>query len=355
MSFNKQSVRLHLEQIEEETLSPRAALSAKSRGRNLKKPKSELCSIRPIYQHDRDRIVHSKAFRRLGDKTQVFLSPKGSHYSNRLTHTLEVSQIARTVARALSLNESLTEAIAVGHDLGHTPFGHVGERALNTVVSGGFRHERQSLRVVDLLAKSGRGLNLSWEVRNGIVLHSKGRGSIFAPHYFPATLEGEIVRLSDIIAYLNHDIDDAVRGGFLDSTTIPFATTIGQRSSERINKMVRDLIKTSFTALNDGGVHLAVGIEMQNIINELRDFMFEKVYNSPLIRKEFDKSEKIITFLFNYFLEYPDQLALYYSPFVSDKLERNITDFLASLTDSYAIDLYSKLFIPVRLQYPEFR
>ena len=354
MSFTTQSVREHLEQIEIETLSPLASLSVNSRGRNTRKPKHELCNIRPIYQHDRDRIVHSKAFRRLGDKTQVFLSPKGSHYSNRLTHTLEVSQIARTVARALSLNESLTEAIAVGHDLGHTPFGHAGERALNKLVSGGFRHERQSLRVVDLIAKSGQGLNLSWEVRNGIVLHSKGRGSIFSPHYFPATLEGEIVRLSDIIAYLNHDIDDAVRGGFLDKTIVPFAESIGVRSATRINKMVRDLIETSFVALADGEQHLAVSDKMQNIINELRDFMFERVYNAPEIRKEFDKSEKIITFLFTYFIEYPDQLSKYYSPLVSDYLERNITDFLASLTDSYAIELYTKLFIPARLQYPEF-
>lgn len=355
MSFNKQSVREHLEQIEAETLSPFATLSVNSRGRNSEKPNYALCNIRPIYQHDRDRIVHSKAFRRLADKTQVFLSPKGSHYSNRLTHTLEVSQIARTVSRALSLNESLTEAIAVGHDLGHTPFGHAGERALNEIVSGGFRHEKQSLRVVDLLAKSGDGLNLSWEVRNGIVLHSKGRGSIFSPQNVPATLEGEVVRLSDIIAYLNHDIDDAVRGGFLTKKSIPFASDLGEKSSERINKMVRDMIETSFGYLNDGERKILVGDGMQNIINELRSFMFEKVYDNPAVRKEFHKSEKIISFLFTYFSENPDELALYYFPFVSDKLEQNITDFLASLTDSYAIEIYTQLFIPMRLHYPEFK
>lgn len=355
MSFNKQSVREHLEQIEAQTLSPFAALSVNSRGRNREKPSHELCNIRPIYQHDRDRIVHSKAFRRLGDKTQVFLSPKGSHYSNRLTHTLEVSQIARTISRALSLNESLTEAIAVGHDLGHTPFGHAGERALNNIVSGGFRHEKQSLRVVDLLAKSGNGLNLSWEVRNGILLHSKGRGSIFASQNLPATLEGEVVRLSDIIAYLNHDIDDAVRGGFLKKETIPFASDVGEKSSERINKMVLNVIETSFESLNDGERKILVSQKMQDIINELRDFMFEKVYDNPDIRKEFNKSEKIIRFLFTYFHENPDELSHYYSPFVSDKLEQNITDFLASLTDSYAIELYTQLFIPMRLHYPEFK
>ncbi len=348
------TIREHLEQIEVQTLSPFASLSMNSKGRNQNKPNCELCDIRPIYQHDRDRIVHSKAFRRLGDKTQVFLSPRGSHYSNRLTHTLEVAQIARTVAKSLLLNESLTEAIAMGHDLGHTPFGHAGERALNELAPNGFRHERQSLRVVDLLAKSGQGLNLSWEVRNGIVTHSKGRGEIFNSPDIPATLEGQVVRLADIIAYLNHDIDDAIRGGFLDAEKIPYTDVLGQKGSQRINTMVRDLVETSYRHLQDGDAVITLSDAMRRVINGLREFMFDSVYTAPSIRAEFEKSESIIRSLFTYFQTHPERLAEYYAPFVSAIHEQNITDFLASLTDSYAIKLYTALFIPSRLSYPEF-
>jgi len=343
-------IREHLEKIERNTLSPHAAFSDSSRGRE--RPDKQ-CPIRPIYQHDRDRIVHSKAFRRLKDKTQVFLSPTGGHYRNRLTHTLEVSQIARTIARALLLNEQLTEAIAMGHDIGHTPFGHSGERALARLLSGGFRHEEQSLRVVEKLARHGRGLNLSYEVRNGILMHSKGRGKLIKKEGLPATLEGQIVRLADIIAYVNHDIDDAVSGGLLTEHEIPYTDVLGRGISERINRMVIDVIRTTTEALNAGDIRILMSENMARAVEETRDFLYEKVYEAPIIRREFDKAERVIQSLFRYFREHYEELPSYYHPFVDPEPERNIADFIASLTDSYAIALYQRLFMPERMPYPD--
>ncbi len=342
------SIREHLEQIERKTLSKFATLSLNSRGRMKKE---EPCPIRPIFQHDRDRIVHSKAFRRLQDKTQVFLSPQGSHFRNRLTHTLEVAQIARTIAKALSLNESLAEAIAMGHDIGHTPFGHAGERALNRLLPHGFRHEKQSLRVVDKILKKGRGLNLSFEVRNGIVMHSKGMGPIIKRINIPITLEGQIVRLADIVAYINHDIDDAINGGFLKKEEIPKRTKKDESNSERINSMVTNIIKTSYEAISANDPIILFDEQMNNYVTLLRDFLYEKVYGSHKNIKEFKKAEFVIESLFNYFLKNYELLPKYYSPLISEIPEQNITDFIASLTDNYTIWLYNKLFVPSRLEY----
>lgn len=345
------SIREHLEQIESQTLSPHACLSTHSKGREREeKP----CPIRPIFQHDRDRIVHSKAFRRLKDKTQVFLSPEGGHYRNRLTHTLEVSQIARTIARALSLNEQLTEAIAMGHDLGHTPFGHSGERALARLLPGGFRHEAQSLRMVETLSRRGAGLNLSFEVRDGIAKHSKGKGKLLKKDGIPSTLEGQVVRLADIIAYVNHDIDDAMNGGFMQEKDMPGADLLGRRVSVRINRMVFDLIQTSMDALQAGDIRILMSDRMAAAIEEVRDFLYEEVYEAPAIRHEFEKAERIMKALFDHFRDHYDQLPRFYEPLIAPEPERNIGDFLASLTDGYAIDLYRHLFIPERLPYREF-
>ncbi len=352
MTMNNATIREHLEEIEKNSLSPSACLSCESKGRKKPEP---LCSIRPVFQHDRDRIIHSNAFRRLADKTQVFLSPKGGHYSNRLTHTLEVTQIARTVAKALLLNENLTEAIALGHDLGHTPFGHAGERALNEILKGGFRHEKQSLRVVDILSRNGEGLNLTYEVRNGILTHSKGKGPLIKKEGAPATLEGQIVRLADIVAYLNHDIDDALRGGFLKINNVPHVKELGEKGSQRINAMVNDLISESFLSIKSGDKLIRFSDQMTDKIYAIREFMFGEVYESPEIIAEFEKSEKIIISLFQYFRKNYDHLKDFYSPFISDDPEVNITDFTASLTDSYAIYLYTRLFVPERLKYPGFR
>lgn len=343
------NIREHIENIEERTLSPLAYLSSRTKGRAYSEKE---CSIRPAFQHDRDRIVHSKAFRRLEDKTQVFLSPQGSHYRNRLTHTLEVSQIARTVAKALFLNESLTEAVAMGHDLGHTPFGHAGERALNRLYKKGFRHEKQSLRIVESIAKSGRGLNLTLEVRDGILNHSKGMGKIKTRKSIPFTLEGQVVRLSDIVAYINHDIDDACRSGILKSKDIPHVEIIGESSSRRINAFVRNMIKTSHEHIMSEDAFITFDDFFHKIIEDIRQFMFENVYNSREIRKEFRKAETVVEFLFEYFMENYNELQNYYSPFISEEQDTNVVDFIASLTDNYAITLYNSLFIPKRMKYP---
>ncbi|HOW51691.1 MAG TPA: deoxyguanosinetriphosphate triphosphohydrolase [bacterium] len=343
-------IRVHLEQLERNTLSPYASFSDASKGRERS---DKLCPIRPLFQHDRDRIVHSKAFRRLKDKTQVFLSPEGGHYRNRLTHTLEVSQIARTIARALGLNEQLAEAIAMGHDLGHTPFGHSGERALARLLPSGFRHEEQSLRVVELLARQGRGLNLSFEVRDGIVKHSKGKGKLLKKEGLPATLEGQVVRLSDIIAYVNHDIDDAIGGGFIKERDIPCVGCLGKKTSERINRLVIDVIQTSMDTLQAGDIRILLSDKASAAVEETREFLYKEVYDAPAIRREFEKAEAIIKALFDHFRDNYDQLPRYYQPLVSPEPARNIADFIASLTDSYAIALYRTLFIPERLPYPE--
>jgi dGTPase len=339
------SIRNQLEQRERLFLSPCACLSAEHSGRLLEE---EPCSIRTAFQHDRDRILHSKSFRRLKHKTQVFLAPEGDHYRTRLTHTLEVSQIARTVARALALNEDLTEAVALGHDLGHTPFGHAGERVLNELVPGGFHHVRQSLRVVEVLEKEGAGLNLTMEVRDGILKHSKGRGTLLdeTPEVRAMTLEGRIVRLADIIAYVNHDLDDAMRAGLIGPEQVPKAiiAVLGRSHAQRINAMVTDLIEHSLAA---EGTQIRLSSELAEAVMALRDWLFQEVYDSPSVHDDFTKASRILRELFAYLLERPGELdRLGGRSLPGDALLVSVADFLAGMTDRYAISLYHRLFLP---------
>ena len=340
------TIREELEEREKMFLSPYAALSSRTKGRAS--PEGE-CPLRPAFQHDRDRIIHSKSFRRLKHKTQVFLIPAGDHYRTRLTHTLEVSQIARTISRALRLNEDLTEAISLGHDLGHTPFGHAGEDTLNQVVPGGFNHSDQSLRVVDRLEKDGQGLNLTFEVRDGILKHSKGKGEILCddPDEMAATLEGRVVRIADIIAYINHDIDDAIRGGVISQGDIPKGclATLGDSHSKRINTMVNDVI---LETLRNGGERLAVREEILSSIVDLRNFLWERVYENETVHGEFHKATKILKDLYQHFMTHPDTLLKLIEREVPyDSFERCVSDFLAGMTDRYAFNLYEKLFLPL--------
>jgi len=338
------NIRLILEQREDQILSPFARRSADSVGRLRAE---EPCSLRTAFQHDRDRILHSKSFRRLKHKTQVFLSPEGDHYRTRLTHTLEVAQIARTVARALALNEDLTEAIALGHDLGHTPFGHAGERVLNELVAGGFRHVDQSVRVVEVLEKDGAGLNLTAEVRDGIRRHSKGRGPLLGvdPLVQASTLEGRIVRLADIIAYINHDLDDAIRAGLIKPGQLPAEVVIlGQRHSQRIGTMVRDMIQSS---LATGGEDIRLSPPVVEAIEGLRNWLFENVYLVRTVHDDFAKASRVLRELFACFIEGRESLtAAGGRPFAEDPLEVSVTDFIAGMTDRYAINLYQRLFLP---------
>lgn len=309
-----------------------ACQSAKSKGRETP---IEPCPIRTEFQRDRDRIIHSKAFRRLKHKTQVFIIPEGDHYRTRLTHTLEVSQISRTIARALRLNEDLTEAIAMGHDLGHTPFGHAGEEVLNRIHPGGFRHNEQSLRVVEKL-EGGTGLNLTWEVRDGILNHS-GKGT-------PQTLEGQIVRVADRIAYLNHDIDDAIRGKVLDEHELPqdVLDVLGHTHGERISTLVTDVVQSSEKA---GTIcqSEAVGEAMK----KLREFMFRRVYLDSQAKKEEKKAKAIVSFVYHYFCEHPEQLKSYYTYYTEElPIEETVKDFVAGMTDRFLINIYRKLTMP---------
>lgn len=325
--------RERTEQRERETLSPQARLSVDSRGRE--RPEAA-CQVRTCFQRDMDRIVYSNAFRRLKHKTQVFLQPEGDHYRTRMTHTLEVSRIARTIARGLSLNEDLTEAIALGHDLGHTPFGHAGERLLNEIMPGGFEHNRQSLRVVDRLEKDGDGLNLTWEVRNGIVCHTGG-----AP---AATLEGQVVRLADRIAYINHDIDDAMRGGIIYPTDIPIgiSQTLGFTHGERINTLVLDAIQAS-----EGQSSICQTEKIGAAMEELRDFMFDQVYTNPVAKGEEGKAQEMLRRLFEYYQDKPDQLPSEYQDIrMREGVDRAVCDYIAGMTDIYAAGKYTELFIP---------
>ncbi len=318
-------------EMEKLTLSPRAMHCADTRGRRQPEP---ACSVRTAYQRDRDRILHCSSFRRLKHKTQVFLSPEGDHYRTRLTHTLEVAQIARTIARALRLNEDLTEAIALGHDLGHTPFGHAGERALNEVFEGGFRHYEHSLRVVDKLEKDGRGLNLTYEVRDGIVHHTTGEQA--------CTLEGRIVRLADKIAYLNHDIDDAVRAGVMAESDIPLdvRATLGERKSQRIDTLVRSVIANSEETI-------AMALDVEQALSELNRFMFKNVYTNPVCKGEEKKAEGLIKQLFFYFAENPNELpSNYWQISIEEGASRAACDYVASMSDGYVLSVYQKLFIP---------
>ncbi len=337
------NIRRQLEALEEKILSPYATLSARSRGRQRPEPE---CELRTAFQRDRDRIIHSKAFRRLKHKTQVFLSPGGDHYRTRLTHTLEVAQIARSMARALRLNEDLTEAIALGHDLGHTPFGHAGEAVLNELHPEGFRHYEQSLRVVDFLEKDGQGLNLTWEVRDGILKHSKGKGPILPRNTekLAATLEGQLVRVADIIAYLNHDLDDALRGEVIKEKDIPpdCVKILGTRHSERINTMVTSLVRRTLKA-DDGKLHLDEDVVYA--MDLLRDFLFKRVYEAPVVYQEFVKAKKLLRELYFYFLENGLPWAKEIYP-AGTPLHQKVCDFIAGMTDRYALALFEKIFIP---------
>jgi dGTPase len=340
------TIREMIEQKEKQNLAPGAALSSESRGRQI--PEEE-CSIRTVFQRDRDRIIHSKAFRRLKHKTQVFLSPTGDHYRTRLTHTLEVSQIARTIARALGLNEDLTEAVALGHDLGHTPFGHAGEEVLDQIVPGGFVHNLQSLRVVDHLEKGGKGLNLTLEVRDGIGKHSKGKGEILPqdPAEKALTREGQVVRAADIIAYISHDLDDAIRGEVISDWDIPAfcVKVLGDRSSKRIDTMVRNLVDHS---LKDPAGELALGEEVLQAMMQLREFLYARVYELGRVHDDFIKARKVISELYQIFLERPKLLndIQGFSETTSEPDPQKITDFIAGMTDRYALNLYEKIFLP---------
>lgn len=318
---------------EEENLSRYAFFSKNTRGRE------KFCtpdSNRTEFQRDRDRILHSKSFRRLNNKTQVFILPKGEHYRNRLTHTLEVTQIARIIARALLLNEDLCEAAALGHDIGHTPFGHAGERAMQECYSSDFTHFRQSLRVVEKLENNGEGLNLTWEVRDAIVNHTGDNKA--------STLEGSILKFADRIAYINHDIDDACRAGILSEDSIPryLVTVLGDTHSKRINTMVSSIINNSFDKDS-----IRMSDDIYNATNELRDFLFKNVYSSDLKRREELKAQNLLKSLYNYFYDNPDQLSgVYKNELEKESVGRCVCDYISSMTDRYAINLYNQLFIP---------
>lgn len=338
-------IRETIEEREKIMLAPQATASCSSKGRRKSEPP---CPVRTCFQVDRDRILHSKSFRRLKHKTQVFLSPEGDHYRTRLTHTLEVAQIARTVARALQLNEDLTEAIALGHDLGHTPFGHAGERILDELLDDGFHHVRQSLRVVDLLENDGAGLNLSWEVRDGIQYHSKGRGKLLGRGAcdLPATLEGQVVRLADVVAYVSHDLDDAVRAGLVDARAVPaeLRQALGSRHGERINTMVVDMIETS---LATGLTAVCLSEPVDRAVTGLRDWLFRNVYQAATVTDDFQKASHVLRELFGFFVAHPAELdACGGRRSEEDPLAVAVADFLAGMTDRYAMNLYQKLFLP---------
>ena len=331
-----------LENIERDTMVARAARSAETRGRDREEPEDDL---RPSYQRDRDRIIHCKAFRRLKHKTQVFLAPEGDHYRTRLTHVLEVTQIARTIAKSLRLNEVLTEAIGLGHDLGHSAFGHAGEAALNKLVKGGFDHYRQSVRVVEVLENDGRGLNLTIEVRDGILKHSKGeKGELLRrrPKSRALTLEGDIVRISDIIAYVNHDIDDGIRAGVLSEDDIPkeIRKALGNKGSDRIDRMVRDVIESTLACDYD---QISMSAEVLAALEELRTYMFQNMYFTPTVRNEFVKAQRTLTALFEHVTAHPDE---FLNTASNEPVERLAIDFIAGMTDRYAINLYERLFVP---------
>ena len=326
------NIREQSELIERQTLSEYACLSENSKGRLQPEEK---CPIRTEFQRDRDRIIHCKAFRRLKHKTQVFLSPVGDHYRTRLTHTLEVAQIARTIARALRVNEDLTEAVALGHDLGHTPFGHAGESALNQIFPDGFRHIEQSLRVVDILENDGEGLNLTYETRNGIVCHTRGQEA--------DTVEGRIVKIADRIAYINHDIDDAVRAGVMEISDIPkdILDILGYKHSERINTLVLSLIE------NTADENLKMEESIQSAFDRLHTFMFDEVYLKGHAKSEVQKIPEFIHSLYRYFVKNPDDMPKEMQDIAERfSVERAVCDYIAGMTDKYAVETYENLFVP---------
>jgi dGTPase len=338
------TIRESLERREHEMLAPQAAKSAASRGRLRAEPEDD---VRPAFQHDRDRIIHSKAFRRLKHKTQVFFAPAGDHYRTRLTHSLEVSQIARTIAKVLCLHEELTESIALGHDLGHTPFGHTGERILDGLIPGGFNHYEQSLRIVDVLENDGAGLNLTWEVRDGIARHSKGKeGSPVGldPSKRAATLEGQIMRVADLIAYVNHDIDDAMRAGMLKASSLPgpAVTLLGATSSARIARMVKDVVTETQEA---GLTEIRMSEPVLEATLTMRRFLFDAVYENHVATAEFEKAAGILGGLWEKVRERPDEF-LDRRIVDTEGLDAATRDFLAGMTDRFAVTLYERLFIP---------
>lgn len=328
------TIRESLEQWEKDYLSPYASLSVNSKGRL--KPE-EQCDIRPVFQRDRDRIIHCKAFRRLKDKTQVFLTPEGDHYRTRLTHTLEVSQTARTIAKALKMNEDLVEAIALGHDLGHTPFGHAGERALNRVCPLGFEHSEQSVRTVDRLEKGGQGLNLTYEVRDGILNHQ----TIGKPH----TLEGKIVRFADKIAYIHHDMDDAVRGGILKESDVPkeIQEVLGSSTGERLDHFIHDIVTSSMDK-ND----IIMSDQVADAMKKIRQFMFERVYQNPEAKSEEGKAEVLMETLYQHYLKHIDDLPEEFLNLISEgePRERVVCDYVGAMSDRFAIAVYEEIYIP---------
>jgi dGTPase len=330
----------------EDTLSPYAVKSRLSRGREREE---ELCPIRTAFQRDRDRILHTNAFRRLKHKTQVFIAPLGDHYVTRLTHTLEVSQIARTIARALNLNEDLTEAISLGHDLGHTPFGHIGEDVLNELYHSGFRHNEQSLRVVELLEKNGRGLNLTWEVRDGILNHSKGEKSMFGQDWGRSnSYEAEVVKISDAIAYINHDIGDAVRAGILTEDNLPekASAILGRSHSKRLNTMVTNIVENSWAVSGNMETQAPPVIRMSQDVGRatdaLRNFMFERVYNVLSDNEDARHARGILQRLYEYLIKHEDKLTPEYMSY-SDETERRVVDYISGMTDQYALNLVCEL------------
>jgi dGTPase len=338
------TIREQLERREREILAPQAAKSGDTKGRLRLEDEDP---IRPAFQRDRDRIIHCKAFRRLKHKTQVFFAPTGDHYRTRLTHTLEVSQIARSIAKVLRLNEELTEAIALGHDLGHTPFGHAGERVLNDLIPGGFNHYEQSLRIVDVLERDGAGLNLTWEVRDGIARHSKGRSGMPVgadPEHRASTIEGQIARVADIIAYVNHDIDDAVRAGLLREEDLPRerVTVLGRSSSERIGRMVTDVVHQT---LDRGMTEICMSAAMLDATVGLRSFLFEAVYENEVATAEFKKAGGILGGLWEK-VKTDHHEFLEARTIEKEGIDVAVKDFLAGMTDRYAVNLYERLFIP---------
>lgn len=327
------SIRKITEENERKILSPNACLSVNSKGRDIFE---EECEIRTCFQRDRDRIIHSQSFRRLKHKTQVFLAPSGDHYRTRLTHTLEVSQIARTIARALQLNEDLTEAIALGHDLGHTPFGHAGERALDSLSPNGFKHYEQSVRVIEKLEKEGKGLNCTQEVKNGILCHTKGEDAF--------TLEGQIIRIADKIAYINHDIDDAIRAGVMSEETIPLdlRMKLGMSKSERINNMVLNVIN------NSTDDKILMSNDYWEYFNELHNFMFVAVYRNPICKSEEKKAVAMIEKLYEYYTNSPEKMPAEFTTISqTEGIDRAVCDYIAGMSDNYSVKIFNQLFVPM--------
>lgn len=327
-------IRENMELLERTYLSPFAALSQNSRGRDREEAQ---CDIRPVFQRDRDRILHCKSFRRLKHKTQVFLTPRGDHYRTRLTHTLEVSQNARTIAKALRLNEDLVEAIALGHDLGHTPFGHAGEHILNDICRNGFHHNEQSVRIVEILEKNGEGLNLTWEVRDGMLNHQT--------RLMPSTMEGKIVRLSDKIAYINHDIDDAIRGRVLSEEDIPreYREILGDTTRKRLDTLIHNIITNSL-----GKNDICMSEDVEQAMKGLRKFMFENVYRNPLAKGEEERAKDLLNRLFAYYIKHIDVLPQQYQRMMEqgEERERVVCDYIAGMTDRYAIAKFEEYFMP---------